>query len=612
MRKVVRRCITVLCSTIIMLFVFGMTALADEVPEGYTGWWEDTYYYKDGEMVTGWQDIEGNRYYFAESGEMVTGWKKIERYWYYLSDDGVMVTGLQLIDGNYYYFSPERYYPGHMETNYEMRTDSMFFYCDNSGVAVHGWLDIIDNRYYFHESGELVTGWQAFGKDYWGYTIWFYFSNEGEMATGLQLINGNYYYFCPDDSGYSDYGRMVHGKVHLDSKYFYFDSNSGASVTGWRNSRDHGMSYDEPDNRYYFKSDGTVFRGFCTIDGKEYYFQYDNCVYYGRPGIFEVDGDYYLTEYDGEIIKSEEGLYVGSEGIEWPGGKTKREFYCYFNSDGRTLKTGWAEIDGNLYYFAPEAFTGEHSFEEQDGVLIPVNRKTDSSVEYYFYEGAVRTGFQKVKDPNWSHPDPRSHYIERLHYFDEYGFPHKKGWFEIDGNWYYSYDNAGTLQIGWKELSGIWYYFDDSGVMQTGWLLDDGKWYYFDEDSGAMKTGWLKDDGKWYYLSNSGAMQTGWLKLDGKWYYLDKNSGAMQTGWLKLDGKWYYLDKNSGAMKTGWLLDDGKWYYLIDSGSMKTGWLKLDGEWYYLDLSSGAMATGQKEIDGETYDFDSDGVCLNP
>ena len=73
MRKVVRRCITVLCSTIIMLFVFGMTALADEVPEGYTGWWEDTYYYIDGEMVTGWQDIEGNRYYFAESGEMVTG-----------------------------------------------------------------------------------------------------------------------------------------------------------------------------------------------------------------------------------------------------------------------------------------------------------------------------------------------------------------------------------------------------------------------------------------------------------------------------------------------------------------------------------------------------------
>lgn len=53
----------------------------------------------------GWQDINGNWYYFGTGGVAVTGWAAIGGKWYYFNSDYAMVTGWQSIGGKWYTFN---------------------------------------------------------------------------------------------------------------------------------------------------------------------------------------------------------------------------------------------------------------------------------------------------------------------------------------------------------------------------------------------------------------------------------------------------------------------------------------------------------------------------
>ena len=77
-----------------------------------TGWQvingQKYYYGEDGIKKTGWQEIDGKKYYFGEEndGAMKTGWQTIYGKKYYLggANDGAMKTGWQQISGYWYYF----------------------------------------------------------------------------------------------------------------------------------------------------------------------------------------------------------------------------------------------------------------------------------------------------------------------------------------------------------------------------------------------------------------------------------------------------------------------------------------------------------------------------
>ena len=59
----------------------------------------------EGIRVTGWQTIDGQRYYFMPDGTRYSnGWLSFGSTYYYLNSNGVRVTGWQTIDGEEYYF----------------------------------------------------------------------------------------------------------------------------------------------------------------------------------------------------------------------------------------------------------------------------------------------------------------------------------------------------------------------------------------------------------------------------------------------------------------------------------------------------------------------------
>ena len=175
------------------------------------GWVEKkgkTYYYVDGEYQTGWQTIDGKKYYFSPIGVLgkVTGWQTIDNEKYYYDSDGAMKTRWQTIDDKKYYFDSD----GVMQTGWQI-IDGKKYYFSPIGVLgkVTGWQTIDNEKYYFDSDGAMKTRWQIIdGKRY-------YFDSDGAMKTRWQIINGKRYYFDSD-------GVMVTGTQTIGGNQFQF------------------------------------------------------------------------------------------------------------------------------------------------------------------------------------------------------------------------------------------------------------------------------------------------------------------------------------------------------------------------------------------------------
>jgi len=96
-----------------------------------TGWIKtsDGWYYVDpasAKLSTGWQTIDGKKYYFntaadGTEGAMATGWKQLGGNWYFFSNktdasEGSIQTGWKWIDGKCYYFDESAEAQGRMAT----------------------------------------------------------------------------------------------------------------------------------------------------------------------------------------------------------------------------------------------------------------------------------------------------------------------------------------------------------------------------------------------------------------------------------------------------------------------------------------------------------------
>ena len=176
-----------------------------------TGWQvingQKYYYGEDGTKKTGWQEIDGKKYYFGEEndGAMKTYWQQINGKWYFFGNDGVMRTYWQKIWGKWYFLGNA-----------------------SDGAMKTGWQKIWGKWYYLGSAndGAMKTGWQqVYGK-------WYYLGSaeDGSMKTYWQQINGKWYFF-----GGVDDGAMKTGWQKIWGKWYYLGSaNDGAMKTGWQ------------------------------------------------------------------------------------------------------------------------------------------------------------------------------------------------------------------------------------------------------------------------------------------------------------------------------------------------------------------------------------------
>lgn len=179
-----------------------------------------------GDAMLGWQEIEGETYYFKPelSGTMATGWLEVEGAQYFLNDSGLKTTGWMSLDEERYYF-------------------------DEHGIMQTGWLDTDEGRYYLSEDGIMQTGWLPTAEGLC------YLSETGAVSYGwVDTEKGRYYI---DDNGCMHTGWLE------TNGYKYFLTEDGLLHTGW---------LDTEDGRYYFHEDGTMAIGKTMIDGRAQYF----------------------------------------------------------------------------------------------------------------------------------------------------------------------------------------------------------------------------------------------------------------------------------------------------------------------------------------------------
>lgn len=137
-------------------------------------------------ILTGWQEIDGLRYYYGEDGTPYIGWLLTEKGTYYLNADGSARTGWADIGDQTYYFGQD----GTMHTGW-LEEDGRKYYFLEGGAMALGWTHIGASQYYFGTDGVMYTGWLYRGE------YAYYLGAEGAAAVGKTKIDGKTYYFSP-------------------------------------------------------------------------------------------------------------------------------------------------------------------------------------------------------------------------------------------------------------------------------------------------------------------------------------------------------------------------------------------------------------------------------
>lgn len=170
-----------------------------------------TRYYVDGLYVTDWQEINGERYYFAkENGIMVTGNYEISGYIHTFAEDGrytpytglkndvygtkyyvndIYQKGWQEIDGEKYYFSRV---DGYMVCN-SQNIEGMWYGITHEGKLAKGFLKDNDGTRYYDDNSHYVTGWQEIAGE-----RYYFVKATGLMVTGEYTISDVVYTFSED------------------------------------------------------------------------------------------------------------------------------------------------------------------------------------------------------------------------------------------------------------------------------------------------------------------------------------------------------------------------------------------------------------------------------
>ena len=301
--------------------------------------------------------IDGDKYYFdPDSGEMWTN--RFVNYignWYYLGSQGKVLTGYQTINNQSYYFDKQGKQLkgiGYDDNGQIILTDRQSGIVLNQKIEKSQFYQNENNWYYLDENNQFAKGWQTIN----GQRL--YFNSDGSQVKGTMLtLNGKKYYLDPN-SGEMWTNRFVSQKQYSDRYSSYYDvwyylGDDGAAVSGWQTI---------DGKQLYFYSDGSQAKGRLIQDqGKFYYFDPDSGEMWTNRFVYITPSNnyYYQPVFSG-------WLYLGADGAALLGWQTIDGKQLYFqpsynsklgysHQEGGQIKGELFEIDGSLYYFDPDS-----------------------------------------------------------------------------------------------------------------------------------------------------------------------------------------------------------------------------------------------------------------
>jgi len=630
-------------------------------PGGSSNWKHENgnwYYYKDGQMVTGWVQEAGLWYYMDSSGVMRTGWTMVNGRWFYMNESGVMQTGWLQLGATHYYLN-------------------------SSGAMQTGWIKLNNNWYYLHSNGAMAVGKVMIGEraskfDLNG--VWLGYTQNAFSPDAMALLKLEEGFSVKPYWDYSQW-TVGYGTKCPDDMLSYYQTNGISQADAELLLRKH-MSEIEAEIDQFISGNGlTLSQG-----------QYDAVVLFsyncGTSWIAETTGTFHnviknqATGNDlirgfalwcsagGEVKDflvrrrlSEANIYLNGEYSQTP-----PENFCFvmYDANGGEVSPKSQGYDALLAAepfpvptHSQYAFDGWYTAKTGGTKVTVLETAHNNTTLYARWVGASDTPVAPVVTPDpvkitvtngpvnvrkgpgtdYDRQDikvvQQGEKLTLVEYaigkigdtatgpwgrFTEYG----GGWVCLNytdyetvkqqitaGKWL---DKGGKKyyylgiepQFGWIKHDNQWYYTNASGEMVTGWIQIGNNWYYLKSD-GIMAVGWLQVGEKWYYMTPGGTMVTGWLRLGDRWYYF-RPGGSMVTGWLQSGNTWYYL-KFNGGMVTGWEKINGVWYYFRSGGAMATGWVKDGNHWYFMS-GGGKMVTGWLQLSGKWYYMESNGVMV--
>lgn len=92
---------------------------------------------ENGQLLTGWQQVDNKWYYLYPNGTMATGWIEIDNKWFYLNKDGVMQIGWLQDKGEWYYLEEKSNgHQGEMYSNGTFNISGTYYKFNTSGVWI--------------------------------------------------------------------------------------------------------------------------------------------------------------------------------------------------------------------------------------------------------------------------------------------------------------------------------------------------------------------------------------------------------------------------------------------------------------------------------------------
>ncbi len=226
--------------------------------------------------------------------------------------------------------------------------------------------------------------------------------------------------------------------------------------------------------------------------------------------------------------------------------------YIYYYLNGE-MQTGWATVDGEIYYFNPG---------------------TTSAVP----TGAAVTGLNK---------------IEGYWYYLRKNGTMRTGWVKINGdkNYFRSTDEElpGAALIGLQKVGKYKYYFNQKGIMQTGWKKINGYKRYFSKSSGRMKVStWAKIGSYYYYFNSNGVLKTNCIAGSSSKGYGYVDSKGRRTSVVESSASAMITEAKKHTSSTSYLI-------LVNCTTNRVGiFKKSSGAWVltkYMTCATGAASS---------------------